>query len=65
MVYLRGGMIMNRKSMVQENTAYVNTVSIMSQQKNDNTFFEDDEIQFNIDLDTIINSYIFDDEVAK
>lgn len=56
---------MNRKSMVQENTAYVNTVSIMSQQKNDNTFFEDDEIQFNIDLDTIINSYIFDDEVAK
>lgn len=65
MVYLRGGMIMNRKSMVQENTAYVNTVSIMNQQKNDNTFFEDDEIQFNIDLDTIINSYIFDDEVAR
>lgn len=62
---LLGGRMMNRKNMVQEDTAYVNTVSTLNQQKIDDTFFDDDEIQFNIDLDTIINSYIFDDEVAR
>lgn len=65
MVKYLGGMTMNRKNMVQENTACVNTVNTMNQQKNDDTSFIVDEIQFYKDIDDIIDTYIFDDDVAK